>query len=482
MERPAQINLKYDQRRLQDFVRALQVMIDIISLVGAFALGYLARQYFPLFPVSVNITPQFASYKSMILIHVATMLVIFYFARLYHQKRAVSRIDLIYNLAASVSVGTVMTSGLITMFLKGTEILADYPRQMVLYVWFFSVLCVVIGRELHRMVAVRLRVIGMASDRVIVVGSGDIAESIVRQIQFNPELGYSIVGVVNGQDVEDVAGAKVIGQVDELPHLIDTYRIDEVIIALPEASHKDLVQLISKCQRGRVNIKIFPDLFAYMAGGMSVDELGGMPLLSVRDVALRGWKLSLKRGLDVLGASIGLVLLSPWMLLTAILIKLESPGPVFFCQERAGLDGLPFPVIKFRSMRNDAEHSGPGWTKQNDPRVTRMGAWMRKTNWDEIPQLINVLLGQMSLVGPRPEQPYWIQKFEQEVPRYMERHREKAGMTGWAQVNGLRGDTSIEERTKFDVWYVENWSLWLDIKIIIRTVVQTLLRKSPNAY
>ncbi len=482
MGRPAQINLSYDQRRLQDFIRALQVMMDIIALVAAFALGYVARQYFPLFPVSVTVTPQFASYKSMIIIHVTTMLIIFFFARLYHQRRAVSRIDLSYNVAASVSVGTVMTSGLITMFLKGTEVLADYPRQMVLYVWFFSVICVVLGRELHRLVAVRLRVNGMASDRVLVVGSGDIAESIIRQIQFNPELGYSIVGVINGSEGDEIAGVKIIGHADELPRLIDTYRIDEVIIALPEASHKDLVTLIANCQRGRVNIKIYPDLFAYMAGGMSVDELGGMPLLSVRDVALRGWKLSLKRGLDIFGASLGLVLLSPLMLLTAILIRLESSGAVFFCQERAGLDGKPFPVIKFRSMRNDAERNGPGWTKQNDPRVTRMGSWMRRTNWDEIPQLINVLLGQMSLVGPRPEQPYFIQKFQQEVPRYMERHREKAGMTGWAQVNGLRGDTSIEERTKFDVWYVENWSLWLDIKIIIRTVVQTVLRKSPNAY
>jgi exopolysaccharide biosynthesis polyprenyl glycosylphosphotransferase len=173
---------------------------------------------------------------------------------------------------------------------------------------------------------------------------------------------------------------------------------------------------------------------------------------------------------------VGLIFLSPILLLVAIAIKLESPGPVFFVQERMGLDGKPFPVIKFRSMRSDAEKDGPGWTVSNDPRQTRLGTFLRKIDVDEMPQLINVLLGEMSLVGPRPEQPYYVNMFRQNVPRYMERHREKAGMTGWAQVNGLRGDTSIVERTKYDLWYSENWSILLDIKILLRTVWQVISR------
>jgi exopolysaccharide biosynthesis polyprenyl glycosylphosphotransferase len=482
VERPEKVDIAPDHPRLHQAIRGLQVFFDSVALVFAFALGYYVRQRLPLFPVAVEATPQFASYTAMMAIHVVTLLLIFFFARLYHQRRAASRIDTAYKVAACVSVGTIMTSGLITIFLKGTDVLADYPRQMVFYVWVFSVICVGVGRELHRSFTLRARSSGLARDRVLVVGSGDVARTIVQQITQNPQLGYTIVGTIDGEEARPIGAVPVIGHKADLPRLIDANYIDEVIIALPEASHRELVQLISWCQRGRVSIKIYPDLFAHMAGGMSVDELGGMPLLSVRDVALRGWKLSLKRGLDIIGASAGLVVLSPVMLLTAILVKLESPGPAFFCQERAGLDGRSFPMMKFRSMRDDAEQSGPGWTKKGDPRITRMGRWMRPTNWDEIPNLINVLLGQMSLVGPRPEQPYFVQKFRDNIPRYMERHREKAGMTGWAQVNGLRGDTSIAERTKYDLWYVENWSLWLDIKIIIRTIVQTVRRKNLNAY
>jgi exopolysaccharide biosynthesis polyprenyl glycosylphosphotransferase len=352
----------------------------------------------------------------------------------------------------------------------------------VLYVWLFSLVLVIAGRELHRQLTTRLRVAGFGRDRVLIVGSGDAARLVINQIHSRPELGLEIIGAVNGAAVQDVAGVPVIGHFPDLPELIDALRIGEVIVALPEMPNRDLVQLIGACQRGRTSIKIYPDMFAYMAGGMSIDELGGMPLLTVRDMPLRGWKLALKRGLDIFGSMIGLVVLSPLLLLTAILIRLESPGPIWFCQERAGLDGRPFPMIKFRTMRHDAEKRGPGWTVQNDPRVTRIGKWMRKSNWDEIPNLINVLLGQMSLVGPRPEQPYYVQKFREQIPRYMERHREKAGMTGWAQVNGFRGDTSVEDRTKYDLYYVENWSLWFDIKIIIRTIIQTVLGRSKNAY
>jgi exopolysaccharide biosynthesis polyprenyl glycosylphosphotransferase len=211
---------------------------------------------------------------------------------------------------------------------------------------------------------------------------------------------------------------------------------------------------------------------------VTISDLGGLPLLTIRDVALRGWKLTLKRLVDVAGSSLALLFISPLMMLVAFLVKLDSPGPVFFAQERMGLDAKPFKVLKFRSMRQDAEVNGPGWTTKDDPRRTRIGAFIRKTSIDELPQFINVLMGDMSLVGPRPEQPAYVEKFRQSIPRYMDRHREKAGLTGWAQINGLRGDTSIVERTKYDLWYIENWSLWLDFKILLRTAFKIFTDKT----
>ncbi|RMG80773.1 MAG: undecaprenyl-phosphate glucose phosphotransferase, partial [Chloroflexi bacterium] len=341
-----------------------------------------------------------------------------------------------------------------------------------------------VGREFHRTLQHYLRKRGLSRDNLLIIGTSRIARDILQKIRTRPELGYRIIGMVHEgeKDKTEIRGIPILGVYTDLPYLIDLYHIEQVIIALPNAKRAELVELVTLCQRGHVDIKIYPDIFAYMAGDLNVDDLGGTPLLTVRDIALRGWKLSLKRAMDIFGAIFGLVFLSPLMLLTALLIKLESPGPVFYSQIRMSLDGKPIRMIKFRSMRQDAEKHGAGWTIPNDPRVTRVGRFMRRTSWDEIPNLINVLFGQMSLVGPRPERPVYVQQFRQSIPRYMERHREKGGMTGWAQVNGLRGDTSIAERTAYDLWYVENWSLWLDIKIILRTVYQIIARKDVNAY
>ena len=306
---------------------------------------------------------------------------------------------------------------------------------------------------------------------------------ILQKLLWSPELGYDPVGIVSLEEEgpEDLLGVKVVGVAVDLTSIITDMQADEVIIALPEGtSHWDIMNLISMCERGRVTVRVYPDLFQIVAGPVNIGELGGIPILTVRDIALSGWRRVAKRMMDIAGATAGLIILSPFMLFIAILIKLESKGSAFYVQERMGLDARPFPIIKFRSMKADAEKSGPGWTTENDPRKTRIGTFLRKTNMDELPQFINVLLGDMSLVGPRPERPVYVEQFRRSIPRYMDRHREKSGMAGWAQVNGYRGDTSIAERTKYDVWYVENWSLLLDIKIILRTILQFF--HSPNAY
>ncbi|MBN1679395.1 MAG: undecaprenyl-phosphate glucose phosphotransferase [Anaerolineae bacterium] len=468
-------------RQIKELLHSMLFFIDVAMLALAFLLGYLARARLPLPALPVN-PPSFSSYVPMMIVHVISVVVVFYMVRMYHQKRAVSRIDEGYAVAQNVSIGTFLSIAFETLAFKNSAFELDYPRGVIIYAWLFSIVLTVLGREAHRQVTIRLRQCGIGRDNMLLIGSGEVARTIAEKIRWSPQLGYNIVGAVNGIPGGTVGEVPIIGTTGQIPELIDEYNVDEVIIALPEASHRELLQLVSKCQRGRVDIKVYPDIFAYMTGGLTVDDLNGMPMLAVRDVALQGWKLSLKRGMDIIGAFIGLVLLSPFLVLTAIIVKLESSGPVFFCQERMGLDGRPFYVIKFRSMRRDSEEHGPGWTQEDDPRVTRLGRFMRRINWDEMPNLINVFYGQMSLVGPRPEQPYYVEKFREYIPRYMERHREKAGMTGWAQVNGLRGDTSILERTKYDLWYVENWSIWLDLKIVLRTIFQMIVNRSKNAY
>ncbi len=458
------------------------VLIDALMLTGGFALGYATR--FWVLDGDPALFPTFDRYLLILGLNLLVILLMFYSERLYHQRRTFSRFDVARTIVGVVTLGTVMVSGLQDLFLKNTLFEVDYPRTMFLYVWMYSVALVVIGREIHGAITNYLRRRKITADNLLVVGSSKIASDLMASIQQRPELGYNLIGAVDkfADSRERVPYMPFLGTYDDLPNIIDRYQIEQVIIALPEGRRAEVPDLVMRCQRGRVDIKVLPDIFAYIAGDLNVDDLGGVPLLTVRDIAMRGWKLSAKRGMDIVGAIFGLIFLSPFMVLTAILIRQDSPGSVFYTQSRMGLDGRPFPLIKFRSMRPDAEAGGPGWTVENDPRVTRIGRFMRRTNWDEIPQLINILLGHMSIVGPRPERPEWVMKFREQIPRYMERHREKAGLTGWAQVNGLRGDTSISDRTAFDLWYVENWSLWLDIKIIFRTFVQTVTRSSPNAY
>jgi len=474
-------------RRSQRIKRILDVsliLLDAIMLGSAFIFGYLARMTLPFFRIPAN-PPVFSQYALTMLLHIVTIMMLFYSSRLYHQRRAISRIDQGRNIIGTIIVGALLVNSIHDLLFRSLIYdLVEYPRSMLFYVWVFSVILVIIGREFHQSIRLRLRMTGAERANLLIVGMGKIAKDIVRKIQSRPELGYNIVGVVplRSRNKDNAFGVPVLGDIRDLPYLIDTYGVEQVIIAVPDAAREELTDLIALCRRGQVDIKLYPDLFAYMARDISVDDLGGTPLITVRDITLRGWKLSLKRAMDVVGAVIGLIFLSPLMLLTALLVRLESPGAIFYTQERTGMDERPFQMIKFRTMKNDAEQSGPGWTVENDPRVTRLGRFMRKTSWDETPQLINVLLGDMSLVGPRPERPVYVQQFRQSIPRYMERHREKAGMTGWAQVNGLRGDTSITERTEFDLWYVENWSVWLDIKIIIRTLTSIVLRHDSNAY
>jgi len=464
-------------QRIRTLYTVSLVLLDSLLIGAAFFLAYQLRVNIAWPEPLLNQVP-LANYTWLFVIQLFIIISVLFLNRQYYIPRSLSRIDQVYYVFISVSVGMLIALAVATIIFRNNQAILDYPRAMMVYDWLLTIVLLTLGRIVHSWVRKRLQDRGIGKDRVIIVGTGDTARMIMQRIVWSPALGYDLVGIVNGeQRGSEILGFPVLGQPEDLPDLINEYHIDEVIIAMPEKGHREMLHVISYCERGRVTIKIFPDLFQYITTHAGIDDLGGLPLLSVRDYALRGYLLTLKRLIDFIGATLGLIAFSPFMLLTALAIKLESPGPVFFIQPRMGLDGREFMMIKFRSMRNDAERDGPGWTVRNDPRQTRLGTLLRRLDFDEMPNLINVWLGEMSLVGPRPEQAYYVEQFRRYVPRYMDRHREKGGMTGWAQVNGLRGDSSISERTKYDLWYSENWSILLDTKILLRTFWQFIV---PN--
>lgn len=445
------------------------VVIDALMAGFAFWGGYQLR----LRSEYENIQP-FSAYWGMLVVHVATTLIVFFFYRLYHRQRSLSSVDQFYSIFAAASIGMIVSIAFISFFFKNQ---LDYPRLMMVYVWILTIILTSLGRVVQSRFQLALQARGWGEHKILIVGAGEVGRMVMQQIKRSPSLGYRVVGFVDDDaPTQTVQGVPVLGQVDDIPELTVTEKVDEVIVVMPEATHHEILKVVSKCDRSRVAIKVFPNVFQIMASEVSIGDLGGLPLLTVRDTALQGWRLTVKRSVDVMGSAVGLVFLSPIMMLLAVLIKLESEGPVFYTQERMGLDGKRFMMLKFRSMRADAEaYTGPVWASANDSRRTRMGAIIRRLSIDELPQLINVLIGDMSLVGPRPERPVFVEQFKETIPRYMDRHREKAGITGWAQVNGLRGDTSIIERTKYDLWYTENWSLALDFRILIRTILNIFM-------
>lgn len=411
-------------------------------------------------------------------VQMAVLANVFFFLRLYHQPRGVSRVDLAAHLFRAVSIGVILTYAFASFLFPDLE----YSRRIPVYDWLTTFPVVLTLRLVHRAAWGALRRAGIDCDRMLVVGAGPAAQDLVARIHEHRWLGYNIVGLVDDTPGRSRArGVPVVGRTSELGVLVDRLAVDEVLIALPEASRQQLLGLVSQCQREGVTIKIFPDVFQIIASEVQIGHLDGLPLLTMRDVALRGWRRTLKRAVDVLVSGTVLIGLSPLIALLAALVKLESKGPAFYVQDRMGLDARPFPILKLRTMHADAEReTGAVWASRDDPRRTRLGRFLRRTSLDELPQFINVLVGQMSIVGPRPERPEFVAEFRHHIPRYMERHLEKAGITGWAQINGLRGDTSIEARTKYDLYYIENWSLLFDFNIMAKTLIRFL--HDPNAY
>lgn len=466
-------------KRPQFFFIIALVILDIGSIWLAYYLAY-GIVWRSLDNPAAEISPFWQEIWLLPGVLTVILVISFFTQRMYQRRRPTSHLDELFKIIVFTLFATLLTVAVLELSIR-----LDYHRWLLLYGTVFSIGLLAVARTIHAQVQWQAQAHGVGDDRILIIGAGEIGQMIYRKIIQNPQLGYQVIGFVDHEKsyrAQAVAESPMLGTLLDIPQIIDKYVVDEVIIGLPESNHQEIVNIISLCEREKVGIRVFPDVFQIMASEVGIGDLGGLPLLTIRDVALQGWKLTLKRSMDVLLSIIALILISPILLLTAILIKLDSSGPVFFTQERMGLDARPFKILKFRSMRQDAEAQGPGWTVEDDPRRTKLGTLLRRFSIDELPQLVNVLIGDMSLVGPRPERPVYVEQFRQSIPRYMDRHREKAGITGWAQVNGLRGDTSIAERTKYDLWYIENWSLALDFKIIIRTLIQWVLGTNQNAY
>ena len=456
-----------------------QAVLDVALLWLAYWLAFHFRFEANVLPVQE--VHSWLRYLDFVLLQMLMLPVIFAAHGLYRPRRTLSKADELYRVFSAVSIVVVLA--LLATVIVSLDFL--YSRGVLVVAWLLAIVLVTLGRYFLFAVQSSLRAAGIGAERVLIVGTNDTARLVYERILSSPQLGYLPVGFLrchNGSAKERFVGLPVLGDLPSVARVVRENQIEHVIVAVPNLAHEELVALVGKCRSEDVNIRVFPDVFQLLADEVNIDELNGLPLVTVKDIALKGYRLTLKRILDFTLSGIGLIVLSGPLLLIALLIKLSDPrASVFYTQERVGLDGRPFHMIKFRTMKPDAEaDTGPVWAKKGDPRRTRLGAFLRRTSIDELPQLINVLIGEMSLVGPRPERPYFVEQFAQSIPRYHERHREKAGITGWAQVNGLRGDTSIEERTAYDLWYVENWTLWLDLKILLRSLLVPF--KDSNAY
>ena len=318
-----------------------------------------------------------------------------------------------------------------------------------------------------------MRARGIGVVPVLVVGAGSVAELIEERIRNHPGLGYKVVGFLDDYST----GERSLGKISDLAKICADREVEMVFIALSSGNRGRVMEVINCCLREKVPFRVVSDLFEIITS-LRIEEIDGIPVFALKEGPLHGCNKLLKRTVDILFSLAGLVITFPLFIVIAIVVKLSSPGPVFFTQERIGQGGRIFNIYKFRSMRVGAEvETGPVWAKGNDPRRTRVGLWLRRFSLDELPQLWCVLKGDMSLIGPRPERPVFVDRFKKSIPRYVERHSVKPGITGWAQVNGLRGDTAIEKRTVYDLYYIDNWSLFFDFKMLVKTIFEFVFHK-----
>jgi exopolysaccharide biosynthesis polyprenyl glycosylphosphotransferase len=459
------------QRHRKDFIIPLLTVIgDVVAIEAAFLFSYWLRFHSPLttlIPVTLGV-PSLSAYVIGSLAVIPPWLFLFHSRRMYSSRRNVYFSDELFVIVRLVFFGM-----LIVMSAAFFYRAFSYSRAVFALLGLSAVLFISGARFFAMKFEQFWYSTGHDLKDVVIVGTNATARRVNDGIASNPALGYRVVGFfsVNGLNEMETAGVDFLGHISHVPRYIRDHKVDIVLVSLTYKDHLQLYELVRDCEGLNTEIMMVPDMLELMTSRMRIKELQGIPFIKIKAEPLTTWNLIVKRSFDMAASLFFLLVVSPIFAVVALLIKLESEGPIFYRQERVGLDGKTFRLLKFRTMRVDAEkESGPVWTRKNDPRKTRLGKLLRRFSLDELPQFINVLRGDMSLVGPRPERPHFVDQFKKGIPKYLDRHRVKTGMTGWAQVNGLRGNAPIEERTKYDVYYVENWSLVFDLKIILKTV------------
>ena len=470
--------IKDYQRQLNQ----LQVLLDAVVLALSYSLAWYFAIKNPIFPEGHGVlSPGF--YFSVLIPLIPAYLALYWILGLYRPMRTIRMKTAIFRILQSNSIGLLLSATILFAFRK-SGYFEHYSTRMLGFFYIFSIFFTSAERYFLRKILSLLRKNGFNQKHIILVGFSPVSDRFIDLCKKNPDWGYHIYGIVDdlaetGTSYKDIS---VIGRINSLDTLLSGNTIDEIAITLPLAAYEKLPGIVSICEKSGVHTKFIPDYQDIIHSKPIAEDMDGLPIINIRNVPLTDpMNALLKRMIDIVGALVGIILFSPLMLIVAALIKLSSPGPVIFKQERVGLHNRPFMMFKFRSMGvQKDEDEKKAWTVEGDPRVTGIGKIIRKTSIDELPQFFNVLRGDMSLVGPRPERTQFVEMFKEQIPRYMIKHQVRPGMTGWAQVKGFRGDTSIPGRINCDLWYIENWSFGLDIKILFLTVWKGFVNK--NAY
>ena len=460
----------------QKHFNRLHVVIDAFVIILSYFMAWIIK--FMLMDSSVQVLP-LRIYALAVVPIVPVYLLLYYIFSLYTPKRVQGRRLEMWNVIKANTVGIALILGVLYLIK-----MMHFSRELLAIFYGINIVAETAVRNLIRYFLRSMRRKGYNLKHILLVGYSSAAEGYIDRILANPQWGYKIRGIL-GDNIEagtQYKGIKVLGRIANLTVILPENRLDEIAITLGLSEYNRLEEIVAFCEKSGVHTKFIPDYNRIIPTKPYTEDILGLPVINIRYVPLTNtYYAALKRIMDVTGAIFGIILFSPLMLFSIIMIKLTSPGPLIFKQERVGLHNRPFMMYKFRSMAvQPPEKEKTRWTVKDDPRVTNFGKFMRKTSIDELPQFFNVLKGEMSLVGPRPERPFFVEKFKEEVPRYMIKHQVRPGITGWAQVNGYRGNTSIRKRIEYDLYYIENWTLGLDVKILFLTVFKGFINK--NAY